>query len=763
MPGRQANREHLLNLLWADRDPPSARHALRQTVWYVRQRLGEAAITVRDEQVILTAPVECDRDRFLAAIEAGNVVEATEIYGGDFLPGFAVPGAIAFDQWAEAEGRRLRTLFRHAAESLARESLAQGRFRAARDLARRVRDADPLDESGWRLLIETCLVQDDRVSAMAEGQRLHQLLAAEERTPDPATQALLRRANAQPEEIPRPDEGALVAELVGREREFSALLTAFQQARNGASRVCSLVAPPGLGKTRLLRDLARRLEGGGSPAVYVRAQPGDRDIPGSYVAEVARQLASRPGARGVSPASAGALVALDPSISSLLAATPDASTGDEARRRRVVALAELIESVAVEHPLALLLDDVHWADGYSRDALEHAVSRARGTRVLVVLAARPDAALRGLEPDLDFELAPLSVEEVDALVCSLGTLPDAPWARAFATRLESATGGSPLLLLETLQLAIETGWLDLAEGRWSCPDEGVLGALLEGGSALARRVEQLDRSQFWVLLLLALSGAALPVEIIASASARDRGQTLADLNVLERRGLVSRHHGGWAISHDETAERAEEHSSAVQTRAAHEALGRALLQAPAQPGALRAAARHLAAAAIETEMVTVATNWVRAARAGGDRRSARLVVADLLGAPAEDARVGEVLRTLPWGVRTDRRWRLAGAGVAGAAAVVALVAALTRSGTSPPGVLMATWSQEASGHWRMLTRELTARDVARGTVAVSSFRPTGLGWDRPEGLLRPGSPQSFATTGTFDDSGGEEVVLAAPG
>lgn len=761
VPGRQANREHLLNLLWADREPASARHALRQTVWYLRQRLGEGSIAVRDEQVILIAPVESDRDLFLAAIEAGNAAEATEIYRGDFLPGFAVPGGIAFDQWAEAEGRRLRLLFRHAAESLARESLGQGRFRVARDLARRVRDADPLDEAGWRLVIETCLVQDDRVSAMVEGQRLQQLLGAEERTPEPATQALLRRANAQPEESPRPDEGTLAAELVGREREFAALLTAFQQARSGAWRVASVVAPPGFGKTRLLRDLARRLEAGGSPAVYVRAQPGDRDIPGSYMAEVARQLACRPGARGVSPASAGALVALDPSISSLLLATPDSSTGDEARRRRVVALAELIQSVAVEHPFALLLDDVHWADGYSRDALEHAIPRARGTGVLVVLAARPDGTLPGVEADLDLQLEPLSIEQVDALVCSLGTLPDAPWAHAFAARLESATEGSPLLLLETLQLAIETGWLGLTEGRWTCPDEGVLGALLEGGSALARRIAHLDRSQGWVLLLLALGGAALPAEILASASARDREQMLADLNVLERRGLVSRHHGGWAVAHDEIAGRAEEGASAVQVRAAHEALGRALLQGPAQPSALRAAARHLAAASLETEMVTVATNWIRTARASGDRRSTRLVVAELFGAAGDDVRVRQVLRALPWSARIGRGGWLAAIGVAAAAVVVVLMAVSSGGGGSAPGVLMATWSHEPSGHWRMRARELTAQDIARGSVAVTSFNPTDvLSWDRPEGVLRPGSPSTLATIGTYPDSGGEEVVLA---
>jgi hypothetical protein len=64
----------------------------------------------------------------------------------------------------------------------------------------------------------------------------------------------------------------------------------------------------------------------------------------------------------------------------------------------------------------------------------------------------------------------------------------------------------------------------------------------------------------------------------------------------------------------------------------------------------------------------------------------------------------------------------------------------------------------------MRARELTERDVARGGIAVASLRPTAaLSLDRPEGVPRPGSPFTVATTGTYPDSGGEEVVLSAPG
>jgi len=764
LPGRRANREHLVNLLWADREPAPARHALRQTTWYLRQRLGNDALEGGDDHVALTARLQSDREQFLAAVESGRVADAVAIYRGEFLGGFAVPGGIAFEHWAESERVRLQLLFRHAGESLARDEIERGHFRTARELARRVRDTDPFDESGWRLLIEACLAQDDRVSALAESQRLQQLLEAEDRIAEPATQALLRRVNAQPEDKGRPGDRTLVAELVGRERQFSALLSAFQAARQGAARVVSVTAPAGLGKTRLLLDLQRRLAAGGTPAVYVRAQPGDRDIPGSYIGEVARQLSSRPGARGVSPASAGSLVALDPSISGRFPALPDPSTGDEARRRRVAALAELLEAVADEHPFALLLDDLHWADAYSRDVLEHAIPHSRGASVLFVLAARPSGAPCALEGLEQLNLEPLTREQVEALVSSLGSLPTEPWVADFAAQLQAASEGSPLLVLETLQLALDTGVLSRANGNWVCPDEEALLSLLKAGSALGRRIKQLDRSEGWLLLLLAVAGTRLGTDALTAASGSDRDRTAQDLNVLERRGLIARHEDGWSVAHDEIAERTEANAIPRQLDSAHRALGRALLATSRDRASLRAAAQHLVAASLLDDLKEAATAWVRQARERGDRRPARALVAELIGGGSSDDAVRRIAHQLPWALRVSdtKRWIAAAAGVAVAA--TGFVAAFARRGSNDPGVIMALWEEEPGGQWRMKAHRLTDRDIARGTVALASFKPTDLvSPTRPEGVIRPGSRGTLATTSRFTDSGGLDVVLSSDG
>ena len=110
-PGRTASREHLTGLLWADLDPKAARHTLAQTVFALRQRLGDDAVSSENGDVVLQVSVRSDRDAFLAAVDAMDLEEAVGLYAGDFLPEFAVPGAAEFEHWADLERDRLRMTF----------------------------------------------------------------------------------------------------------------------------------------------------------------------------------------------------------------------------------------------------------------------------------------------------------------------------------------------------------------------------------------------------------------------------------------------------------------------------------------------------------------------------------------------------------------------------------------------------------------------------------------------------------------------------
>ena len=149
---------------------------------------------------------------------------------------------------------------------------------------------------------------------MVEADALEALLRHEGRDPEPATVAALRRAKQSPDPAGGSLPSALIAELVGREREFSTLTQAWQQARHAAVHVL-LASPTGLGKTRLLHDFHARLKTLGARAILVRANPGERDLPFALAADLAGALGELPGGAAVAPATAATLVALNPALS----------------------------------------------------------------------------------------------------------------------------------------------------------------------------------------------------------------------------------------------------------------------------------------------------------------------------------------------------------------------------------------------------------------------------------------------------------------
>jgi len=653
-PGHVATREHLADLLWADLDIEAAKHSVRQAIWFLRQRLQEDAIGATDGSVKLSATIESDRVAFLEAIERVEFERALEIYHGDFLPGFAAPGGAEFEHWADLERFRLRRLFRRAGESVVRDWMTQGRLRGAKELAARLRDAEPQDEGGWRLVLETMLAANDRVGAELEAHRLEEALAQMERPPEPATASMLALVRQAPPVSPTSTtRQTLTAELIGREREFAAILSAWESARRGSGKLVCITGAPGLGKTRLLSDVQARLQASGVRPILVRANPGERSVPYTLVSDLAAHLAMLPGAAALSPASAGALVALNPSLSARYAAPADRATDLEALRHRETALAELFGAVADEHAVALLIDDLHWADDSSRLVLAHLLSHATNLRVLVVTCARPGAGVTvGQVSGEPLTLAPLSVADTGALLASLGRLPAESWAEGLPHSLHTATRGTPLLILETLHLLLERGTLTLADGAWACADSPALAAELARGGALGRRIAELDRERSWLLLLLAAAGAPLHCDVVARAAGRDREAVESDLLGLEVRGLAMRDGREWLPAHDEIGARALELASPDALRAANAGLGRALAAIGRDdPDALHRAARHLAAAREERQLARVFTHRVSLQRRRGERRPARALAVDLLGEEASPRRVSQLLHALPLHVR----------------------------------------------------------------------------------------------------------------
>jgi TolB-like protein len=209
--------------------------------------------------------------------------------------------------------------------------------------------------------------------------------------------------------------------------------------------------------------------------VYVAARFPARRVAFGLAAELATAVAQLPGALGVSPAAAAALVALNPLLSIRFAVQADPARDQEALRRRALALLDLITAVSEEAPFALLCDDLQWADPASADTLAWLLGNLGTARVVCVTAAT--SAFEGpahAPVSEQLELAPLSEVTVRTLVTSLAPLPEVEWARHLPEWLHGASGGSPRLLLERLDETLEQGLLTLGPTGWTCADPDAL-------------------------------------------------------------------------------------------------------------------------------------------------------------------------------------------------------------------------------------------------------------------------------------------------
>lgn len=652
-PRHRAGREHLIDLLWSESEPTRARQALRQTVWNLRQVIGADALSSDGDELCLTGAIGSDCHVFLRHVERGEIEQAVAAYGGPFLPDFAAPGGAAFEQWADVERNRLHAAYVRVLEALVRRELSAGRVRDADALARRLRDTDPERESAWRLLLEVLLSAGDRSGAALAADALEVRLRADGRDPEQATRTLIARTRSE-DGTPSPDLGPLHPDLVGREQEFAALLSAWRAARKKPGRHVHITSPAGLGKTRLLRDLAVRLSAVGGRVCAVRANAGERNVPWGLAADLASALAALAGAAAVSPGSAAALVALDPALSARYpAARASTSAADDAARERGRALAELVSAVADEQPLALLVDDVHWADAQSAQALAALVNRLAEVPALVVTAARPAGAVPPAGVDtVTIRLASLTPGQVLELLGSLGAWHDGPWPRELADALARTSGGSPLLVLETMQLALEHGDLAVAARRWHADDLPALVRGLGAESALRRRLDRLAPDEREVMTLLAVAGAPVADEILADAAARPLADAARTLGTLELRGFARRVTAGWEPAHDLLTEELLAGLAVDAKGAAHAALGRAL--AGAARGDLAAfvpAARHLVLGGAEPALDALFREWVAASFRRGERRGRDELAVALLAEHANAERVARLVRGLPWRYR----------------------------------------------------------------------------------------------------------------
>lgn len=652
-PGRRATRDHLIDLFWADSTIDKARSSLRQALYKLRGAVGDALSTDSgSDDVVLGGGITTDRDSFISALNSGDLNGALARYAGPFAPGLVTAGSSGFEQWADNERTRLHDLFAGAVDTVARRLIADGNPKEAGALAQRLLDIDPLDERAWRLRLEAELATGSRLHVAASVAELQRRLASDRRQPEPRTRQLIdhltRMADDQEDHDGRP---ALVTDLVGRESEFGQLYRTWRTTLTRHTSHVQVTAPAGVGKTRLLDDLAFRLEAERARVARARATPRQRTVTGSALAALVSLLAEIPGAAGISDRSVRILVDLQPGIAIRFpnSSPMEAHDADERRRMRADAFVDLLGALADEGPICLLLDDMHWWDAYSREIVGDVIDRMSGKPLLCVTASRPGPGeLSTSISGQPITLTALDHDHIAALLTSLGDATDRTAITRLATGLHHATDGVPLLVIEAVRLGLDRGVLGLSDGHWDFGSLDMFLGSLRSGSVLAERIEALTTEQRDLLLLASIIEQALNETDATSAGITSPGAALFEL---ERHGMLSPLSGGWVVAHDTIAQVTVESSTSEAVQRAHVAAGRILLNRATTQAGRAEAIRHLVDAGDVRMLADRSAEEVLRRRAEGDRRPAAAIVTEILGRETDRTVVDAVVGRLPPAIR----------------------------------------------------------------------------------------------------------------
>jgi class 3 adenylate cyclase len=296
--------------------------------------------------------------------------------------------------------------------------------------------------------------------------------------------------------------GRAESNLVGRRWEMSAVEGLLDRAVDGHGAVVGVVGPPGIGKSRLVREVAAMAHRRGVEAFTTFCESHTSQVPFHAVARLLRTATGVDGleeheARDrvrdrVTDADPEDLVLFDDLLGIADPSAPLPPIDPDARRRRLTALVNAA-SLARETPAVYVVEDAHWIDEVSESMLADFFTVIPQTPLLVLVTYRPEyeGALTRVHGAQTIALAPLSDPETTSLVS--GLLGQDPSVGGLGPTVAERAAGNPFFAEEIVRELAERGVLQGEPGAYVSSVEAAevtVPATLQ--ATIAARIDRLD-------------------------------------------------------------------------------------------------------------------------------------------------------------------------------------------------------------------------------------------------------------------------------
>jgi len=344
-----------------------------------------------------------------------------------------------------------------------------------------------------------------------------------------------------------------LAPLISRTEELSRLKTAFDNALANRGSVVALRGEAGVGKTRLMQELAVYVQSknalvlSGSASEDGLAYASWVEIERQYVGQVPGELLRR-----MLGPNAAELVKLVPDIAAKLGTIPPSkSIGEQQDKLRFYeAVTQFFIAICKDKPLLLLFDDMQYADQPSLDLLEYFVRSTNNLRVLTVCSLPAEQEVETNSP-LEQTMMKFNKQRILETITMKGLnlegttkltkdiFGEQAVSQEFAELIFERTGGNPFFVEEVLRALVENGTIFRTRNGWDRKPTQELTVPRSVKTALRARLTKLDPEALSILQWAAVAGSEFDFELLLNVSQSNEDTLVQKIEVFISQALLA--------------------------------------------------------------------------------------------------------------------------------------------------------------------------------------------------------------------------------